>query len=210
MALAYLHTMLDKAALAQQERWFGKSYRLPPGPDRDPLTEDEREFIARRDSLYIASVNADGWPYMQHRGGERGFVEVLGDHALVIPDYPGNRQLITAGNLQGSDRVSLFFMDYPSRARLKVLGHARIQDSRPPGLKSQPVRRSADAPLAERWIVVDIVGLDWNCPRYITPRYTAEEIEVAARALTDRIEALEAENERLRLQLAGTRGDRQM
>lgn len=208
MALGYLRTMLDEAARAQQRRWFGKSYRLPAGPRADALTDDERDFIARRDSCYLATVNADGWPYVQHRGGPRGFVEVPDEHTLVIPDYPGNRQLITAGNLQGSDRVSLFFMDYPARTRLKVIGRARIRAEHP--RQSEPVRQDAstEQPRAERWLVVDVVGYDWNCPRYITPRYSADEIEAAAKALTARVDVLEAENRTLRerLVIAGRLG----
>ena len=133
------------------------------GSGRDPLSEDELEFIARRDSFYMASLSETGWPYVQHRGGPKGFVNAEA-HTLRFEDYRGNQQFLTAGNIAKNDRVALIFMDYPNRARLKVLGHARLEG---------------------KTFVIDVEGFDWNCPQHITPRYTADELaafsEVAER-----------------------------
>ena len=161
-------------------------------PERDPLGEDERGFIAGRDSFYIASVSETGWPYIQHRGGPAGFLRVLGPHSLGFCDYRGNRQMITTGNVAGNDRVSLFLMDYPGRTRLKILGNLRVEDARTnPALVSQ-LSSVGERSQVERIFLIDVVSFDWNCPKYITPRFTATEVAEATQPLRDRIAALEA------------------
>ena len=90
------------------------------------LSQREADFIAARDSFYMASVSETGWPYVQHRGGPTGFVRVLGKQTLGFADFSGNRQYVSVGNLRRDDRVSLFFMDYPNRTRLKLLGRVRL------------------------------------------------------------------------------------
>ena len=107
-----------------QTRYYGKSQRVEGAPERDALTEDETAFIQARDSFYMATVSETGWPYVQHRGGKPGFLRVIDSTSLAFADYSGNRQLLTTGNLAVNDRVTLFLMDYPQRARLKILGHA--------------------------------------------------------------------------------------
>ncbi|RYG11195.1 MAG: pyridoxamine 5'-phosphate oxidase family protein, partial [Burkholderiales bacterium] len=97
-------------------------------PDQAGLGAEERDFIFRRDSFYMATVSETGWPYVQHRGGPRGFLKVLDDRTLGFADYRGNRQYVSVGNLEKADRVSLFLMDYANRRRLKLLGHARLVD----------------------------------------------------------------------------------
>lgn len=104
--------------------------KLPPAPDRDTLTTEETDFLAARDSFYMATVTEDAWPYVQHPGGPPGFVKVLGPNQLGFADFGGNRQMISTGNLAVSDRVALFFMDYPRKERLKLLGHVRVLDAR--------------------------------------------------------------------------------
>lgn len=145
-------------------------------PARDRLGQRETEFIALRDSFYLASVSETGWPYIQHRGGPPGFVKVLDDRTLGLPDYPGNRQFISFGNVDGDDRVSLFLMDYPHRRRLKILGHARlIERATEPALL---VRLGAIADeSAERGLIISIEAFDWNCPKYITQRFTLAELD---------------------------------
>ncbi len=161
----------------------------------DALGEDEAAFLAERDSFYMASVGESGWPYLQHRGGRKGFVRVLDPRTLAFPDFRGNRQYISVGNVGGDDRVALIFVDYPNRARLKVLARAKI------------VTRAGDPALfervagdlrAERVFVLHVEGLDWNCPQHITPRFTEEEIDEMTRPLFERLEALEKENAALR------------
>lgn len=141
----------------------------------DELGEDEAAFIAERDSFYMASVSETGWPYIQHRGGPKGFLQVLDQHTLAFPDFSGNRQYLSVGNVQGDDRVALILVDYPNRARLKVLARARLvtRDS-----DAETFARVAGSERAERVFLLQIEGLDWNCSQHITPRFTAEELEL--------------------------------
>lgn len=159
----------------------------------DLLTPEEIEFISRRDSFYLASVTENGWPYVQHRGGQPGFLRVLSPSQLAFADYKGNRQMLSTGNLAAKDRVALFLMDYPERNRLKILGHARIKDAREyPELVSQLAEKEVQ-PIVERFFIIDVVAFDWNCSKYITPRYTAEEIAHAIAPLKERIAELESQ-----------------
>jgi predicted pyridoxine 5'-phosphate oxidase superfamily flavin-nucleotide-binding protein len=136
-------------------------------------------------------VNESGWPYIQHRGGPLGFLQVVDERTLAFADDKGNRQLLTTGNVSVNDRVALFLMDYKNRARLKILGHARVEDARAyPELAAQladPKMRSS----VERLVFIDVVSFDWNCPKYITPRYSAEEVEEYVRPLKRQIAELE-------------------
>ncbi|MFO0745952.1 MAG: pyridoxamine 5'-phosphate oxidase family protein [Myxococcota bacterium] len=148
----------------------------------DRLGPDERAFLAERDSFYLASVGETGWPYVQHRGGPRGFVKVLDDSTLAFADYAGNRQYISVGNVGHDDRVALVFVDYPNRARLKLLAHARIVDA---ATDPDLVARVSDggAPgRVERVVVLTVAGLDWNCSQHIVPRYTEDEVRAALAA----------------------------
>jgi len=159
----------------------------------DLLTPEEIEFISRRDSFYMASVTENGWPYVQHRGGRPGFLHVFSASQLAFADYKGNRQMLSAGNLTANGRVALFLMDYPERNRLKILGHARIKDAREhPELVSQLAEKEVQA-IVERFFIIDVVAFDWNCSKYITPRYTAEEVARAVAPLQERIAELEAQ-----------------
>jgi predicted pyridoxine 5'-phosphate oxidase superfamily flavin-nucleotide-binding protein len=170
---------LTPAVREAEARQYGRSFAPPRASGPDALGEAEVEFIGRRDSFYMATVSADGWPYIQHRGGPPGFLTVLDAHTLAFADFKGNRQLISTGNLAGNDRVSLFLMDYVQRARLKILGHARVADAR---THPELVQRLAPRELGkrvERIVTIDVVGHDWNCPAYITPRFTEAEIREA-------------------------------
>ena len=140
------------------------------------LGPDETEFIAQRDSFYLATVTPDGWPYVQHRGGPVGFLSVLDEHTVAFADYAGNKQYISAGNLTANDRVALFLMDYPHQARLKIIGHARTVD-REAAEYSAIAGRLLIEPGAsvDRIYVIKVVGFDWNCSQHITPRYTTDE-----------------------------------
>lgn len=161
------------------------------GPDR--LTDREMQFIAARDSFYMASVGTGGWPYVQHRGGPAGFVKVLDDRRLGFADYRGNRQYVSVGNLADDPRVALFFIDYAQRKRLKLLGHGhlvRLEDA--PDLADALIDRSHGARV-ERGLVIAVEAFDWNCPQHITPRYSMAEIAPAIDALKARIGELEAE-----------------
>ena len=156
------------------------------------LTEAEARFIAARDLLYMATVGETGWPYIQHRGGPAGFVRILDEHAIGFADFRGNRQYVSVGNLMTDDRVSLFFMDYPNKTRLKLFGHARMV-----GLDDQETLSRLETPgyraRVERGMVIQIAGFDWNCPQHITERFSLDEVRSMTTTLTSRISELEAE-----------------
>ncbi len=193
MAGRYLETYFTPKVLAAQRKYFGRSQNLPPQPERDPLTDEERSFIEARDSFYIATVSENGWPYMQHRGGAPGFLRVVSPTQLAFADYKGNRQMLSTGNLAANDRVALFLMDYPRRERLKILGRARVEDARQhPELLAQ-LAEPGTRDLVERLFFIEVISFDWNCPKYITPRYTAAEVEAAVEPLKQRIAELEAQ-----------------
>lgn len=142
--------------------------------DQAELGQREREFIAGRDSFYLATVTADGWPYVQHRGGTKGFVKLLTPSSFAIADMSGNRQYVTLGNAATSPRASLFFMDYPGRRRLKLFAEIEIAD-RDFAMREQLVEPAA-MDRVERSMIFHLRGFDWNCPKYITPRWTREEL----------------------------------
>jgi predicted pyridoxine 5'-phosphate oxidase superfamily flavin-nucleotide-binding protein len=166
--------------------------RAEGGPaHHDLLGEREAAFIASRDSFYMATVSETGWPYIQHRGGPAGFVKVLDAATLGLADFRGNRQYVSVGNLAGDDRVSLFFMDYPHRARLKLLGRARaVEREENPELMARLAAPGYRA-TTERAIIIAVEAFDWNCSQHITPRFTTDEIASAVAPLHDRIRELE-------------------
>ena len=198
MAQHYLEVLTTPAVLEARTKFYGKSGPPPQGTRPDTLTADEIEFIGQRDSFYLGTVSADGWPYIQHRGGSPGFLHVTSPSSLAFADLKGNRQLLSVGNVAGNDRVSLFLMDYPQRTRLKILGHARVVDAREQTALVDSLADAADRKNVERLFLIDIVSYDWNCPQHITPRYTAEQIKAAIHPLQERLRELEAEVERLR------------
>jgi predicted pyridoxine 5'-phosphate oxidase superfamily flavin-nucleotide-binding protein len=168
----------DGVKAAQEE--YGSRARLKrftdmAGPN-DELTDREADFIAQRDTFYIATVNENGWPYVQHRGGPPGFLRVIGPKCLAYADFRGNTQLVSVGNVSTNDRVSLILMDYPNQRRLKILGHMRVEnaDAVPPQ-DLAAVQLSDYRAQVERVVYVDVAAFDWNCPQHITQRYTESE-----------------------------------
>lgn len=192
MAAKYRQAAQTPAVLAAQERYFGRHARIAPAPDQDLLTAEEAEFIATRDSFYMGTTASDGWPYIQHRGGPAGFLKVLAPNLLGFADFKGNRQLLSTGNLDGDDRVSLFLMDYVRKERLKIRGHARVLDAREHRELADQLSPSAELRSSiERVFLIEVEGFDWNCPMFITPRYTADEVEEMMAPLKARIVELE-------------------
>ena len=178
MGHQFAKTMFGEAAKRLQEQHRSRAHyeRLAAaGPSHDALRANEAEFIAERDSFYIASVTADGWPYVQHRGGPKGFLKVLDGKTLAFADFAGNQQYITTGNMATNDRVALFLMDYPNKARLKIIGHARVVEAGVDAALEAKVGMGGYAEM-ERVFVIAVVAYDWNCSQHITPRWTAEEI----------------------------------
>ena len=156
------------------------------------LGPNEAAFISARDSLYMATVSETGWPYVQHRGGPQGFVKILDEKTIAMPDFRGNRQYVSVGNLTKDDRVSLFFMDYANKTRLKLLGRVTLV-----GLDKPDIIEKLQMPdyrgHIERGFVITVEGFDWNCPQHITERYTLPDIEKSASVMQDRIIELEAQ-----------------
>ena len=195
------------AVRAQQEA-YGSSdpyARLLGGaPRNDRLSPKESEFIASRDGFYLASVSETGWPYVQFRGGATGFLRVLDERTVAWADFRGNRQYVSAGNVTGNDRVSLFLMDYANRRRLKILGEAEIRQlGADEGLASRLAVPGYKA-VVERAVLVRIARFDWNCPQHITPRFTLDEVEHATQPLRERVAKLEAKLASCEAQSAGT------
>ena len=184
----------------QEEMGSRQSYARLEGGEEDNhamLGPDEASFIANRDSLYLATVGETGWPYIQHRGGPRGFVRVLDQKTLGFVDFRGNRQYVSVGNSQTNEKASLFFMDYAHKTRLKLLGRVEIIDASHPVLREKlalPTYRGH----VERGILVHVEAYDWNCPQHITPRFALAEVEASSAPLRQRIQELEAQLEEAR------------
>jgi uncharacterized protein len=156
------------------------------------LSEREAVFIEARDSFYLATVSETGWPYVQHRGGPLGFVRRVDDNTIGWAEFPGNRQYVSTGNVATDDRVAMIFMDYPHQRRLKILGHMRAYGiSERPDLASRLTVKGYKGRV-ERFVLVTVEAFDWNCPQYITPRFTLTEIEAMAAPLHARIAELES------------------
>ena len=145
--------------------------------DDHRLSEREVHFIAERDSFYMATVGDTGWPYVQFRGGPKGFLTPLDQRHIGYADFRGNLQYISTGNLKHDDRVALFLMDYPNRQRLKIMARARVTDVAEDPELIERLRAPDYKGKIERGVVFEIEAFDWNCPQHITPRYTADEIE---------------------------------
>ncbi|MEO8038802.1 MAG: pyridoxamine 5'-phosphate oxidase family protein [Betaproteobacteria bacterium] len=161
-------------------------------PDR--LGPDETDFLAQADSCYIASVSETGWPYVQHRGGPRGFLKVLSPERIAFADFRGNLQYVTAGNSAANDRVAMIVMDYARRQRLKLLGHLRFLDLADAG---EELVRQVALPRyrakVERVAVIDVAAFDWNCPQHITQRFTLDQVDRIVEPLREQIARLEAQ-----------------
>ena len=167
-------------------------------PGIDALTDDEREYLAERDSFYLATVSETGWPYVQYRGGPTGFLRVVDDHTIGWADFRGNLQYISTGNVGGDDRVAIIALDYAHQRRLKIFGHARVVTvAEDPAL----VKSFADPDYSaevERAVLVTVEAFDWNCQQHITPRFSAAELEPHLAPLRRQLADLQAENARLR------------
>ncbi len=174
--------------------------RVEQSPDLgNRLGPDEQEFIRARDGFYMASVTETGWPYIQFRGGNAGFLRVVDDQTLGFADLRGNRQYISTANLKHDDRVALFFMDYAAQTRLKVLGRAAVLEGDAEAARLiENLRVPEEKTPPERAVLIHVEAFDWNCPQHITPRYTQAELTELLAPMRHRLEALEEENKRLR------------
>lgn len=205
MAKNFATIAFTDAVKAMQEKLGSRaSYaRMERDTYVNGLTDNEINFITQRDSFYMASIGENNYPYIQHRGGPKGFLKVLDAKRLGFIDFKGNMQYISVGNIATNNNVALIMVDYPSRARLKILAKAEIVE-----LKDDPALYDI-LDLAEykfrpeRIMVFNIEAYDWNCPQHITPRYTIEDIEEAFAGQREHIAKLETEVKELKQKLKG-------
>jgi uncharacterized protein len=187
----------------QERRGSRKAYRHveEKGGWRTTVTPELAAFIAERDSAFLATANAAGQPYVQHRGGPRGFIRVIDEKTLGFADYTGNRQYITTGNLAENDRAFLFLMDYAERRRVKLWGRARVVED-DAELMARLMPKGYDAhPLQA--ILFTLEAWDINCPQHIPQKFDAADVNAAIAKLNRRIEELETENAHLRAAAKG-------
>ena len=167
----------DSVKAAQTEYGTRESQARHEGGELvlDELTLAEAQFIASRDGFYMATVNQDGWPYLQFRGGPEGFLKIIDAGTIGYADFRGNRQLISMGNLRQNEKTALFLMDYPTQSRLKLLVESKVINAgERPDLLAVFQDPEYLAPI-ERFVVLKIVAYDWNCPKHITPRFTEDQ-----------------------------------
>jgi predicted pyridoxine 5'-phosphate oxidase superfamily flavin-nucleotide-binding protein len=196
-------TFTPLVKMLQERHGSRRQYAKMEGAEQSPqrLGPMEIDFLAERDSFYWATTGATGWPYVQHRGGPKGFLKVVDDHTLALGDFRGNKQYISAGNLLSDNRVAIIMVDYPQQARLKILGRVDVLEGESAREWTERVRMPGEKTVVERVFVIHVEAFDWNCPQHITPRYTAEEIQEAVRPLEERLQALERENAALRAEI---------
>lgn len=190
------HVKAEQEARGSREMYAGMTARPAP----QGLSEREAAFISMRDSFYMATVSEDGWPYIQHRGGPRGFLKMLSETQLGFADYRGNRQYVSVGNLQTEQRVSLFLMDYPNRARLKLLGRAKVLEAASNPDLAETMATDGQGKV-ERLFIIDVDAFDWNCPQFITPRFTEEELAASLSPMVEELRTLRQENAFLKQEL---------
>jgi predicted pyridoxine 5'-phosphate oxidase superfamily flavin-nucleotide-binding protein len=208
VAYAFGSLVFTPVIKALQERYGSRrqyARREDSGFSPDPIGPSETQFLADADSFYMSSVGATGWPYVQHRGGPKGFLKVFDERTIVFVDYGGNKQYISAGNLATDDRVALILVDYSRQARLKILGHVEViegTDAKEWAGKLSDLEYKA---VIERIFVIHVEASDWNCSQHITPRFTEEQIREALAPVEREMQALRRENERLQAELVRLR-----
>jgi predicted pyridoxine 5'-phosphate oxidase superfamily flavin-nucleotide-binding protein len=200
IAMNYSTIAFSEAAKKIQEKAGSRiNYaRIEKQSQSDALTENEIDFISERDGFYMATVGENGFPYIQFRGGPKGFLKVLDGDRLGFIDFRGNMQYISAGNLATNNKVALILMDYPAKARLKIYAEAEIIELKDnPGLFNQ-LNLNDYKFRPERLMVLHVNAFSWNCPQHITPRYTLEEIGEGFASQIEHISSLEAEIKELK------------
>lgn len=201
MSHKFLDLTFSETVKAVQEK-YGSRNHFARGEGGEPrfttLTESERSFIGERDGFYMATVNQDLQPYVQFRGGPKGFLKVLDDKTLGFADFRGNLQYISVGNLRANNKAALFLMDYASKSRLKILAEIEVFDAAEKPEFIEKLTVSDYKAKIERGMILHVEAFDWNCPQHITERYTLEQIKAINAPLHKRIETLEAEIKRLK------------
>jgi predicted pyridoxine 5'-phosphate oxidase superfamily flavin-nucleotide-binding protein len=199
----YAEIAFSDASKRFQERYGSRaSYaRMEQFKNPDGLTEYEMDFISHQDNFYMATNGKDGFPYIQFRGGPKGFLKVLDDKTLGFVDFGGNKQYISVGNLTTNNKVALFLLDQAAKARLKIYAEAEILEVKGNTELFERLELGDYKYRPERMIVLHVKAYDWNCPQHITERYTLEEISEEFLAQHEYIDRLRAENERLKAEL---------
>ncbi|WP_348944766.1 pyridoxamine 5'-phosphate oxidase family protein [Chitinibacter sp. FCG-7] len=195
MPRAFAAITFTDSVKAAQTRYHSRDGNLGfelAADSRSEITAREADFIAERDSFYMATVNENGWPYVQHRGGPAGFLKVLDEHTLGFADFRGNVQYLSVGNLNANDKISIILMDYPNRRRLKIWGRVRIVHEIDDPALIAALESPAYRARIERAMVITVEAWDWNCPQHITPRYTDADIEQLIAPLQAELAALRA------------------
>jgi uncharacterized protein len=209
MAYDFGSLVFTPAVKALQERYgsrrqYAKLEHSGTSPSGKPagLGPEEQEYLNERDSFYMASLGATGWPYVQHRGGPKGFLKVIDEHTIAFADFRGNKQYISTGNLLTDDRVALILLDYPRRLRLKILGHTEIFEGDKTKQWLEKVRDPEYKATTERVYVIRVKAFDWNCSQHIIPRFTEKEIREVLGPVEKHVHELERENENLKKEVA--------
>ena len=200
MARNFAEIAFTESVKAQQEKYGSRrSYARMEAMERgNEISEAEAEFIAERDGFYLATVGESGFPYVQFRGGPKGFLKVLDAKTLAYADFRGNMQYISVGNLHRNDKAALILIDYARRQRLKIYARIEVIEAKDnPELIAQLQDASYEAQV-ERAMVLHVEAFDWNCPQHITQRFTIEEIRELNAPLYEHVAKLEAEIERLK------------
>ena len=188
----YKRMFTDSVKAAQEHYGTRSNYQRIEATTRNRVFEGlgdlERDFIESRDGFYIATVNEDGWPYIQFRGGPTGFLKVLDEKTLGYADFKGNLQYISVGNLSANNRAALFLMDYARQRRLKILVTTEVKDAGEALELIGQLRMPGYEAKIERAMILRVEAFDWNCPQHITPRYTVEEIRHLIAPVYEKIE----------------------
>jgi len=192
----------DAVKKLQEQHGSRKSYeRMEKFNVIDGLTVNEMSFIENRDSFYLASIGVKEYPYVQHRGGPKGFLKALDSKRLGFIDFTGNKQYVSVGNIATNNNVSLIMIDYPTRTRLKIFAKAEVIELKDNPELYEQLNLDDYKFRPERMMVFNIEAYDWNCPQHITPRYTVEDIKESLESQNSYINSLEEEIKMLKSKL---------
>jgi len=173
-------------------------FLMPEAAAHSDLGPRERQFIELRDGFYQATVSETGWPYVQFRGGPRGFLKVLDSQTIAYADFRGNRQYISTGNLMQDDRISMILVDYPNSARVKIMGRAKLVEAADDPHLVETLHDDSYKARPERAVVITVEGFDWNCPQHLPVRLTMEELQPVLAPFQNELAQLRQENAKLR------------
>jgi len=182
---------------AQEQRGSRQTYTRfeQSGPENDTISPEIAAFIGERDGFYLGTVGSNGYPYIQFRGGQPGFLKVLDEQTLGFADFRGNVQYVTIGNLLENDKAFIFLMDYRNRKRLKIWGRASVVEN--DSALTQQLAVLGYAAEVERAILFRVEAWNWNCPQHIPLRYSEAEVDAIVTPLRDRIAQLEQQSAQL-------------